>query len=146
MEKSRICWICFGNANLWLLDYAHSAVLFYVNRPRVNYGWICWIDKDEKVHYQPDIGIRSSVQADSSCSACLTTGQSERPFSAWTRACTSQRWIAGQLHLAYARVCVSAWAWAGVHMSGVFVPPSTLPISSVNAKELTWQPNTPTRM
>ncbi len=98
---------------------------FYVDRPYVNYGDIFWLNEDEKVNCQPDISVLSSVQADSSCSACLTTGRSERAFSAWTRAATSLQWIAAQLHLVYARVCAVVCGYeAGVHMSGVFVPPS----------------------
>lgn len=103
-----------------------------------------WLDKDEKVPQQPDSSILSSVQADSSCQACLTTGQSERPFSAWTRACTSQQWIAGQLHLVYARVCVSVWLWGWSSYEWGLCP--TLPIFSMTPRELTWQPKTPSHM
>lgn len=131
--------------NLWLIcDYAHSALLFYVNWPYVNSDKKMWLDKDEKVPHQPDSSILSSVQADSSCQACLTTGQSERPFSAWTRACTSQQWIAGQLHLVYARVCVSVWLWGWGSYEWGLCP--TLPIFNMTPRELTWQPKTPNHM
>ena len=80
----------------------------------------------------------SSVQADRQLLGMFHHGHSERAFSAKTRAPTSQQWIALQLHLVDARVCVCVWWWGSSEWG--LCP--TRPILAV------WLhvPNTPTQM